>query len=82
MELYLGFFPSVLVTKSFCCSPGTLQYDRATVHDLMMMYSKKRYMVNPNSLPVCSWQNFVKSCDSHTRSEKLSLEIRKVWRPC
>ena len=33
-------------------------------------------------LPVCSWQNLIKSHDSHTRSEKLGLEtfsIRKIW---
>ena len=47
------FFSSGLKLKwqtPLCCSPGTLQYDihnvRTTVHDIMMMYSKERYMEN------------------------------------
>jgi len=43
----LFFFLCVKVTKTLCCSPGTLQYDvhdvRPTVRDVMMMYSKERY---------------------------------------
>ena len=51
MELSLLFF-SLCVLKwwrPLCCSPGTLQYDvhvRTTVRDVMMMYSKDRYMEN------------------------------------
>ena len=56
------FFLCIKVTKTFCVallarySTTFTAYARTTVCDVMMMYSKERYMENlPNCWPVSGW---------------------------